>query len=121
MLRSPRAGVPAGGGGPFDHPQIPPAGRIPEGRLDQAERISGKIGSRQLESREDLRKEFIVTIDPDDARDFDDAIQVEKTSTDWRLGVHIADLAAYVEPASALDRGARRRGNIMSLPDRVIP
>src|SRR5947208_3178324 len=89
--------------------------------LDQAERISEKIGSRQLESREDLRKEFIVTIDPDDARDFDDAIQVEKTSTGWRLGVHIADVATYVEPASVLDREARRRGNSGYLPDRVIP
>src|SRR5438093_1706985 len=89
--------------------------------LDQAERISEKIGSRQLESREDLRKEFIVTIDPDDARDFDDAIQVEKTGTGWRLGVHIADVAGYVEPGSALDREARRRGNSVYLPDRVIP
>ena len=94
---------------------------FPKDVLDQAERISEKIGSRQLESREDLRKEFIVTIDPDDARDFDDAIQVEKTSTGWRLGVHIADVAAYVEPASALDREARRRGNSVYLPDRVIP
>src|SRR5213595_988221 len=94
---------------------------FPKDVLDQAERISEKIGSRQLESREDLRKEFIVTIDPDDARDFYDAIQVEKTSTDWRLGVHIADVAAYVEPASALDREARRRGNSVYLPDRVVP
>jgi len=68
-----------------------------------------------------LRKEFIVTIDPDDARDFDDAIQVEKTKSGWQLGVHIADVAAYVEPGSALDREARRRGNSVYLPDRVIP
>src|SRR6059036_1641650 len=94
---------------------------FPKDVLDQAERISEKIGSRQLESREDLRKEFIVTIDPDDARDFDDAIQVEKTGTGWRLGVHIADVAAYVEPTSALDREARQRGNSVYLPDRVIP
>jgi ribonuclease R len=94
---------------------------FPKDVLDQAERISEKIGSRQLESREDLRKEFIVTIDPDDARDFDDAIQVEKTSTGWRLGVHIADVGTYVEPASVLDREARRRGNSVYLPDRVIP
>src|SRR5213592_4633855 len=94
---------------------------FPRDVLEQAERISEKIDSRQLEGREDLRKKFIVTIDPDDARDFDDAIQVEKTSTDWRLGVHIADVAAYVEPASALDREARRRGNSVYLPDRVIP
>ena len=94
---------------------------FPKDVLDQAERISEQIDSRQLESREDLRKEFIVTIDPDDARDFDDAIQVEKTNSGWRLGVHIADVAAYVEPGSALDREARRRGNSVYLPDRVIP
>src|SRR6266513_406052 len=94
---------------------------FPKDVLDQAERIPEKIDSRQLEGREDLRKEFIVTIDPDDARDFDDAVQVEKTNSGWRLGVHIADVAAYVEPGSPLDREARRRGNSVYLPDRVIP
>jgi ribonuclease R len=94
---------------------------FPKDVLDQAGRISEKIGARQLEEREDLRNEFIVTIDPDDARDFDDAIQVEKTGSGWRLGVHIADVAAYVEPGTALDREARRRGNSVYLPDRVIP
>src|SRR5206468_5419227 len=65
---------------------------------------------------------FIVTMYPDDARDLDDAIDVEKIdSGGWRLGVHIADVAAYVAPASALDREARRRGNSVYLPDRVIP
>src|SRR5436309_6968889 len=94
---------------------------FPNDVLDQAERIPKEIDSRQLDGREDLRKDFIVTIDPDDARDFDDAIQVEKTNTGWRLGVHIADVAAYVGPGSALDREARRRGNSVYLPDRVIP
>lgn len=94
---------------------------FPKDVLDQAERISEQVDAGQLEEREDLRKEFIVTIDPDDARDFDDAIQVEKSKSDWRLGVHIADVAAYVEPGSALDREARRRGNSVYLPDRVIP
>src|SRR2546428_5333322 len=94
---------------------------FPKDVLDQAERISENIDARQLEGREDLRKDFIVTIDPDDARDFDDAIQVEKTNSGWRLGVHIADVAAYVEPGSALDREARGRGNSVYLPDRVIP
>jgi len=96
-------------------------GEFPKDVLDQAGRISEKIDARQIQGREDLRKEFIVTIDPDDARDFDDAIQVEKSKSDWRLGVHIADVAAYVEPGSALDREARRRGNSVYLPDRVIP
>src|SRR5438067_11907339 len=94
---------------------------FPKDVLDQAERISERIDARQLEGREDLRKDFIVTIDPDDARDFDDAIQVEKTNSGWRLSVHIADVAAYVEPGSALDREARGRGNSVYLPDRVIP
>src|SRR6267378_5345136 len=94
---------------------------FPKDVLNQAERISEQIVARQLEGREDLRKEFVVTIDPDDARDFDDAIQVEKIKNGWRLGVHIADVAAYVEPGSPLDREARRRGNSVYLPDRVIP
>ena len=95
---------------------------FPNNVLDQADRIPEKIDARQLDGREDLRKKFIVTIDPDDARDFDDAIDVEKIdSGGWRLGVHIADVAAYVEPDSALDREARRRGNSVYLPDRVIP
>src|SRR5437867_4424480 len=94
---------------------------FPKDVLDQAERIPKEIDSRQLDGREDLRKDFIVTIDPDDARDFDDAIQVEKTKSGWRLGVHIADVAAYVGPGSALNREARRRGNSVYLPDRVMP
>jgi ribonuclease R len=94
---------------------------FPKDVLDQADQISERIDPRQLEGREDLRKDFIVTIDPDDARDFDDAIQVEKTNSGWRLGVHIADVAAYVEPGSAPDREGRRRGNSVYLPDRVIP
>jgi ribonuclease R len=94
---------------------------FPREVLDQAERISETVDAPQLEGREDLRNQFIVTIDPDDARDFDDAIHVEKIKDGWRLGVHIADVAAYVGPGSALDREARRRGNSVYLPDRVIP
>jgi len=90
--------------------------------LEQADRISEKIDARQLDGREDLRNEFVVTIDPDDARDFDDAIHVEKIANGgWHLGVHIADVAAYVEPGGALDREARHRGNSVYLPDRVVP
>ena len=95
---------------------------FPRDVLEQAEQIPEKVDARRLEGREDLRNEFTVTIDPDDARDFDDAIHVEKIENGgWRLGVHIADVAAYVEPDSALDREARRRGNSVYLPDRVIP
>jgi ribonuclease R len=95
---------------------------FPSDVLKQAERIPENVDAQQLTGRQDLRSEFIITIDPDDARDFDDAIHVEKLPNGgWQLGVHIADVAAYVEPGSALDCEARRRGNSVYLPDRVIP
>jgi ribonuclease R len=94
---------------------------FPKTVIDEADRIPKSVEQSMLEGREDLRGEFIVTIDPDDARDFDDAIDVEKIDEGWRLGVHIADVSAYVTPNSALDREARRRGNSVYLPDRVIP
>ena len=94
---------------------------FPSDVLEQAERVPESVDARQIAGREDLRNQFIVTIDPDDARDFDDAINVEKLPNGWQLGVHIADVAAYVEPGSALDREARWRGNSVYLPDRVIP
>ncbi|MBR4251237.1 MAG: VacB/RNase II family 3'-5' exoribonuclease [Kiritimatiellae bacterium] len=71
--------------------------------------------------REDLRGRTIVTIDPADAHDYDDAVSVDPLDGGgWRLGVHIADVAAYVEPGSEIDLEARRRGNSTYLPDRVI-
>src|SRR5882724_5124927 len=95
---------------------------FPRDVLEHANGISEKIDMRQIDGREDLRNEFTVTIDPDDARDFDDAIHVEKVANGgWHLGVHIADVAAYVEPGSPLDREARHRGNSVYLPDRVVP
>src|ERR1700726_232960 len=95
---------------------------FPKSVLEEANRVSERLNASALEGREDLRDKFIVTIDPDDARDFDDAIHVDKIDNQgWQLGVHIADVAAYVGPGSALDREARRRGNSVYLPDRVIP
>jgi ribonuclease R len=95
---------------------------FPRAVIDEAERIPETVGELMFEGREDLRGKFIVTIDPDDARDFDDAIDVERIpGGGWKLGVHIADVAAYVTPGSALDREARKRGNSVYLPDRVIP
>jgi ribonuclease R len=95
---------------------------FPSDVLEQAERIPENVDAQQIAGREDLRNQFIVTVDPDDARDFDDAMNVEKfPNGGWQLGVHIADVAEYVEPGSALDREARRRGNSVYLPDRVIP
>ncbi len=94
---------------------------FPKNVLDEANRIPQTVEAGLIAGREDLRGKFIVTIDPDDAKDFDDAVDVEKLGGGWRLGVHIADVAAYVTPGSALDREARLRGNSVYLPDRVIP
>src|SRR5437868_4504259 len=96
---------------------------FPKTVLDEANRIPQSVEQKLIQGREDLRDQFMVTIDPDDARDFDDAINVEKIDNNdgWRVGVHIADVSAYVTPNSALDREARRRGNSVYLPDRVIP
>lgn len=78
--------------------------------------------ARELSTREDLRKLTVVTIDPDDARDFDDAISVTKHDDGTtELGVHIADVAHFVREGSPLDREARERGNSVYLPGTVIP
>ncbi len=70
---------------------------FPKNVLEEANRVSERLNASALEGREDLRDKFIVTIDPDDARDFDDAIHVDKIDNQgWQLGVHIADVAAYV-------------------------
>ncbi|MEY2519956.1 MAG: ribonuclease [Verrucomicrobiota bacterium] len=95
---------------------------FPSDVVAEAHEIPETVSERMFEGREDLREQFIVTIDPDDARDFDDAINVERVpGGGWRLGVHIADVAAYVKPGGALDREAYKRGNSVYLPDRVIP
>ena len=95
---------------------------FPRAVLEEAERIPETVGEEMFAGREDLREKFIVTIDPDDARDFDDAINVERIpGGGWNLGVHIADVSAYVKPGAALDREAYKRGNSVYLPDRVIP
>lgn len=94
---------------------------FPEPVLREADRIATEITAEEIARREDLRHLEILTIDPDDARDFDDAIDVQRTSTGWKLGVHIADVSHYVSVGSALDKEALSRGNSVYLADRVIP
>ena len=94
---------------------------FPPGVIEEAEKISDAIGKSDLEGREDFRKQEAVTIDPDDAKDFDDAIHVEETGAGWRLSVHIADVSHYVRSGSLLDKEARKRGNSTYLVDRVLP
>ncbi len=71
--------------------------------------------------RIDLRKLPLVTIDGEDARDFDDAVYCEATPKGWKLYVAIADVSHYVRPSTALDREAQRRGTSVYFPERVIP
>ncbi|GAB4175346.1 MAG: ribonuclease R [Terrimicrobiaceae bacterium] len=95
-------------------------GDFPEEVLAEARDAAARADDH-APSRRDHRKKFIFTIDPDDARDFDDAIEIEKSGDGWQLGVHIADVSHYVRPRSALDKEARTRGNSVYLPERVIP
>ncbi|MCX7915459.1 MAG: ribonuclease R, partial [Verrucomicrobiae bacterium] len=90
----------------------------PQARAE-AERLPESVS---ITGRRDFRDEFIITIDPDDAKDFDDAVQVhELPGGGWRLGVHIADVSHYVKIGGALDREAQARGNSVYLVDRVLP
>ena len=96
--------------------------RFGEQTLAEATRVPESIPAEEIARRRDLRDKFIVTIDPDDAKDFDDAVNVDELPDGgWRLGVHIADVSHYVTPGSALDHEARARGNSVYLVDRVVP
>ena len=87
----------------------------------EAEHFGAEVTEADLEGREDLRGHDIITIDPDTARDFDDAIEVQATDYGWEAAVHIADVSHYVKPGTSLDKEARKRGNSVYLADRVIP
>jgi ribonuclease R len=90
-------------------------------------RASGKdeAGHLLLEGsdlpRLDLTEEFILTIDPPDAKDYDDAISIRRTERGWELGVHIADVAHFIPPGTPLDEEGKERGNSVYLPRLVIP
>ncbi len=73
------------------------------------------------DDRIDLRDTTIFTIDPEDAKDFDDALSIRNTDDGWELGVHIADVSHFVAEGGGLDRAARRRGCSVYLPGEVIP
>ena len=93
-----------------------------EAVLEDARIQAENFDETQLGNRRDLTKETIITIDPADARDFDDAISLTRSEDGhWHLGVHIADVAHFVTPGSALDEEARVRGTSVYLPRHVIP
>ena len=90
---------------------------FPAEAIEEAERAQAV----PLGRREDLRTTPLITIDGEDARDFDDAVYAEPDGSGFRLIVAIADVAHYVQPGSPLDRSARTRGNSCYFPDRVVP
>ena len=93
----------------------------PEGVLEAARRLPPHVPPRAKRGREDLRKVPLVTIDGEDAKDFDDAVYCEPHAEGFRLLVAIADVSHYVEPDTALDREAQHRGTSVYFPDRVVP
>ncbi len=94
---------------------------FPREALAEAAALPGEPGPGDLEGRADLSGLPLVTIDGEDARDFDDAVHVEAAPGGDRLVVAIADVAHYVRPGSALDAEALRRGTSVYLPDRALP
>ncbi|MEM1423849.1 MAG: RNB domain-containing ribonuclease, partial [Planctomycetota bacterium] len=115
-------------------------GDFPEACMDEARAISAEfdrtisdhpVGGAPFDETErlDIRDKFVFTIDPPDAKDYDDALSIERIARadgqpgrgKWRLGVHIADVSAWVQPGSALDNEAVDRGNSTYLPRLVIP
>src|SRR5438128_8568119 len=96
--------------------------QFPAKVLEEAEAVEPLISSREVHKRRDFRQLPIVTIDGETARDFDDAVTVHRLDNgNFELQVHIADVAHYVMPASALDQEARLRGTSVYFPDRAVP
>lgn len=97
-------------------------GTFPKSTLQEARQFGSRVKTQDLEGREDLRSWETFTIDPDTAKDFDDAISLTKDGRGrYHLGVHIADVSHYVTPGSALDQEARQRGNSVYFPGYCLP
>jgi len=106
-------------------------GEFPEECLEQAREVTREYerqmaeyatrGIAALPGRKDLTGDFIITIDPPDAKDYDDAISIKKTERGWELAVHIADVAHFIPPGSPIDTEAKDRANSVYLPRLVIP
>ena len=94
---------------------------FPNDVLAEAAAFGARIPEAAVAGREDLRGIALVTIDGEDARDFDDAVYCERTRGGWRVIVAIADVGHYVRPGSALDVEARERGTSVYFPNRVLP
>ena len=96
--------------------------RYPEKVEKAAEKIPVEIPEKEIQSREDFREVMTFTIDPKDAKDFDDALSIRQLKNgNWEVGVHIADVTYYVKPGSIIDKEADKRATSIYLVDRTIP
>lgn len=94
---------------------------FPENVIAEANALSGEVTPEKLEGRTDLRDAVTFTIDPETAKDYDDAVSLEPhPDGGWTLGVHIADVSTYVTPGSLIDKEAFERGNSIYLVDRAV-
>jgi ribonuclease R len=94
-----------------------------EDALQEAREAAAAFDEADVEGREDFTKDVVITIDPAEARDFDDAVSLmhDEDSGHWQLSVHIADVGHFAPAGGPLDREARRRGTSVYLPQRVLP
>ncbi len=96
--------------------------KYPKNVEDAAEKIDATITEQEIARREDFRDVFTCTIDPKDAKDFDDALSIRKLDNGlWEVGVHIADVSHYVKEGSTIDKEAYNRATSIYLVDRTIP
>lgn len=98
------------------------ARHFPEEVLKDASKIRGRITKVEIKKRRDLRETLTFTIDPENAKDFDDALSVQKLDNgNWEIGIHIADVTHYVKPGSKVDQEGAERATSVYLVDRVVP
>jgi len=95
--------------------------KYPKNVEEAAEKIDPGITPEEIARREDFRDVFTCTIDPKDAKDFDDALSIRKEGALWEVGVHIADVSHYVKEGSVIDKEAQKRATSVYLVDRTIP
>ncbi|MBC7553325.1 MAG: ribonuclease R [Taibaiella sp.] len=95
---------------------------FPDDVLEEAARYPDGVDSNEIKNRRDMRDTLTMTIDPADAKDFDDALSIKSMKGGWyEVGVHIADVGQYIVAGSALDKEAYKRATSVYLPDRVLP
>lgn len=94
---------------------------FPDDVVKEAEKVSIPIDKENQDGRKDYRDRLVITIDGEDARDFDDAISLVKDGENYKLGVYIADVSHYVRQGSKIDQEAFKRGTSVYFPDHVLP